>query len=77
MDLLSRKCYSAATRGHVCPPRYRELTDAAVELYWSFEALSGFELELHERPRYGYSDAWQGFVSALVQRAGVAVSLAT
>ena len=52
-----------------CPSQALELTDAQVELPRSLAEFPGFDQGLHERPRYGYSDAWQQFVTVRALRA--------
>ena len=49
-------------------PQARKLTDSEVELPRSLVEFPGFDQGLHERPRYGYSDAWQHFIAARAQR---------
>ena len=46
------------------PPQALELTDAGVKLPRSLAELPGFDQGIHKRPRYGYSDVWQHFVTA-------------
>ena len=57
-------------RGDQCPRSFqaRELTDSEVELPRSLDEFPGFDQGLHERPRYGYSDAWQHFIAERAQR---------
>ena len=50
------------------PPQAFELTDAQVELPRSLAEFPGFDQGLHERPRYGYSDVWQHFVTTRTLR---------
>ena len=50
-------------------PQAPELTDAQVELPRSLAEFPGFNQGLHERPRYGYSDAWQQFITVRALRA--------
>ena len=50
-------------------PQALELTEAQVELPLSLVEFTGFDQGLHERPRYGYSDVWQHFVTARALRA--------
>ena len=51
------------------PPQAPELTDALVELPLSLAEFPGFDQGIHERPRYGYSDAWQELVTVRALRA--------
>ena len=51
------------------PFQTRELTDPEVELPRTMAELPGFDQGLHERLRYGYSDAWQQFITASAQAA--------
>ena len=51
------------------PPLALELTDAQVELPRSLAEFPGFDIGLHERPRYGYSDVWQHIVTPRALRA--------
>lgn len=46
------------------PSQMRELTDAEVELPRALSNFFGHEQCLHERPRYGYSEACQRFFSS-------------
>ena len=51
------------------PPQALELTDVQDELPRLLDEFPGYDQGLHERPRYGYSDVWQHFVTARALRA--------
>ena len=51
------------------PPQTLELTDPEVKLPRTIAELSGFDQGLHQRLRYGYSDAWKQFITARAQAA--------
>ena len=51
------------------PPQTRELTDPEVELPRTMAELPGVDPGRHERPIYGYSDAWQQAITARAQAA--------
>ena len=55
------------------PSQSCELTDPEVELPRSLAEFPGYDHSLHERPRYGYSDAWQHYITACIQAAAVSL----
>ena len=55
------------------PPQARELTDREVELPRSLAEFPGCDQGVHERPRYGYSDVWQHYITSCVQAAAVSL----
>ena len=56
------------------PPQAHELTDSEVELFWSQVKFPWFDQGLHERPGYGYSDAWQHLFAVRSQRTAAPLS---
>ena len=55
------------------PLQTRELTDPEVKFPRSLANLPGYDQGLHERPLYGYSDAWQQYIISRVQAAAVSL----